>query len=372
MRRLALAGVLGLAACSGSSTGPKMAELPDLPTGIAVRTVWQVDVGLSGDAVFLPALSADAVYAAAQDGSVMRFEAATGREIWRANTGQEISGGVGTDGTLVAVGTLEGEVLALDAASGEVRWRSRVSSEILAPPVLTGDLVVVRSADSRVFALDARDGKRRWLYQRTGPALAVRSPTGMVADRGHIFTGFAGGKLVAIALANGALRWEATVSLPKGATELERVTDVVGLPIVAEREVCAVAYQGRAGCFDIANGNPLWSREISSIAGIGMDARYLFVSDDRGAVLALDRSNGTSLWKQDKLFLRRLTSPLALGQEVAIGDVEGYIHFLSRDSGAFVGRVATDGTPLRAPMVRMGDAFLVQTSGGTLYALSTR
>ncbi len=372
MRRLVLAGTLLLAGCSGSASGPKMAELSELPANIPVRTLWQAGIGASGDAVFLPALAADAVYAAAQDGTVARFNAASGKEVWRSTTGQELSGGVGSDGALVAVGTPEGEVIALDAASGEVRWRSRVSSEILTPPVLTGDLVIVRSADSRVFALDARDGKRRWLYQRTSPALSVRSPTGMVADRGYVFTGFAGGKLVSIALANGGLRWEATVSLPRGATELERVTDVVGLPVIADREVCAVAYQGRVACFDADSGNPAWSREISSTAGLGIDARYLFVSDDKGAVRALDRAGGTSIWKQDKLFLRRLTAPLALGGEVAVGDIEGYVHFLSRDTGAFVGRVVTDGSPIRAPLLRFGDAFLVQTSDGNLYALSTR
>jgi len=232
--------------------------------------------------------------------------------------------------------------------------------------------VIVRSADGRLFALDARDGKRRWLYQRSSPPLSVRSPVGMVADRGYLLTGFAGGKLVSIALANGSVRWETTVALPRGATELERVTDVVGLPIVAEREVCAAAYQGRTGCFELANGNALWSRELSSTAGLAIDARYVFVSDDKGAVHALDRAGGATIWKQDRLFLRRLSAPLALGREVAVGDVEGYVHFLSRESGAFVGRAATDGSPIRSLLVRLESGFLVQTQSGNLYALATQ
>jgi len=371
MRGWALAGALFLAGCSGSA-GPQMAELQELPRNIPVRTLWQASVGGAGDAVFSPALAAGGVYAAARDGTIVRFDAVTGKETWRVNVDQELSGGVGSDGTLVAVGTPEGEVITLDAGSGESRWRSRVSSEILSAPVLTGDLVVVRSADSRVFALDAKDGKRRWLYQRTTPALSVRAPLGMTADRGSLYAGFPGGKLVAIALANGGVRWEATVSLPHGTTELERVTDVVGSPLVAEREVCAAAYQGRIGCFDAASGNPTWSREISSTTGLAIDARYVFASDEKGAVLALDRAGGTSIWKQDKLFLRRLTAPLALGREIAVGDVEGYVHFLSRDTGVFVGRVATDGSAIRSPLVPLGGGFLVQTLDGDLYALSTQ
>jgi outer membrane protein assembly factor BamB len=371
MRRWVLAGTALLAGCSGSA-GPKMAELSELPASIPVRILWQASIGEAGDAVFSPALAVGAVYAAARDGAVARFDAVTGMEIWRVNAGQELSGGVGSDGALVAVGTPEGEVIALDAGSGQARWRSRVSSEILSAPVLTGDLVIVRSGDSRVFAFDAKDGKRRWLYQRTSPALSVRSLSGMVADRGNLYAGFAGGKLVAIALANGGVRWEATVSLPRGTTELERVTDVVGSPIVAEREVCAVAYQGRLGCFDATSGNPTWSREISSATGLAIDARYVFASDVKGAVLALDRAGGTSIWKQDKLFLRRLTAPLALGREVAVGDVEGYVHFLSRETGAFVGRTATDGSAILSPLVQLGNGFLVQTHAGNLYALSAQ
>ena len=371
MPRWVLAGALFLAGCSGSP-GPKMAELSELPASIPVRILWQASVGDAGDAVFSPALAAGGVYAASQDGTIARFDSVTGKESWRVNAGEELSGGVGSDGALLAVGTPEGEVIALDARSGEARWRSRVSSEVLSAPVLTGDLVIVRSGDSRVFALDAKDGKRRWLYQRTSPALSVRSPSGMVADRGNLFTGFPGGKLVALALANGGVRWEATVSLPHGATELERVTDVVGSPVVAEREVCAAAYQGRLGCFDATSGNLTWSREISSTTGLAVDARYVFASDEKGDVLALDRAGGTSIWKQDRLFLRRLTAPLALGREIAVGDVEGYVHFLSRDTGAFVGRFTTDGSAIRSPLVRLGDGFLVQTRDGNLYALSTQ
>jgi outer membrane protein assembly factor BamB len=371
MRRLFLAGVMLLAGCSGS-TGPTMAELPELPKSIPVRTLWQASVGAAGDAILFPALAVDGVYAAAEDGTVARFEASTGRESWRINAGRTLSGGVGSDGTLVAVGTFDGEVIALDARSGEVRWRARASSEVLSAPLVTGDLVIVRSADGRLFALDAKDGRRRWLYQRSSPPLSVRSPVGMVADRGQLLTGFAGGKLVSIALANGAVRWEATVALPRGATELERVTDVVGLPVVAEREACAVAYQGRIGCFDLASGNAVWSRELSSTAGLAIDARYVFVTDDKGAVHALDRAGGATIWKQDRLFLRRLTAPLALGDVIVVGDVEGYLHFLSRESGAFVGRASTDGNPIRTPLLRLEQGFLVQNQAGNLYAVTLR
>jgi len=229
---------------------------------------------------------------------------------------------------------------------------------------------VVRSADNRVFAFGEDDGKRRWVYQRAPSALIVRSPAGVTLLGDMAFVGFSGGKLTAIALGNGGVRWEATVALPKGATELERVTDVVGDPAIQGQEVCAAAYQGRVACYEMANGKPLWARDVSSLTGVSLDARYAFVSDDRGAVHALDRSNGRSVWKQDKLANRQLSVPLAAGSAIAVGDLEGYVHFLARDSGAFVARFATGGGAIRNAPVALPSGLLVQTQNGGLFALA--
>ena len=230
----------------------------------------------------------------------------------------------------------------------------------------------MRSADSRVFAFGADDGKRRWVFQRAPSSLIVRTPAGVAVRQGSAYAGFAGGKLVALSLANGGVRWEATVALPKGATELERVTDIVGDPAVLGREVCAAAFQGRVACYDAQSGNQQWAREASTLTGVSFDARYAYLSDDRGAVHAFDRTNGRSVWKQDRLAHRQLTQPLPLGGEVALGDFQGHVHFLARESGAFVARVGTDGSAIRAAPLKLPEGFVVQTQGGGLYALNLR
>jgi len=355
---------------SSAPTGPKPAELPALSGAQGVKTLWSSSIGAAEAFVFTPALSGDSVYVASRSGSVARLDANSGQSRWRVSVGKRISGGVGSDGTLAVVATDEGEVFALDAQTGAVRWRARVSSEVLAAPKLAEELVLVRSADSRIFAFGATDGKRRWVYQRAAASLIVRSPVGLSVAQGSAYAGFSGGKLAAIALVNGNLRWEATVALPKGATELERVTDIVGEPAVLGREVCSGAYQGRVACYDVTNGNQLWTREMSTLTGVSFDARYAFVSDDKGAVHALDRNNGRSIWKQDRLAHRQLSLPLPLGTEIAAGDLQGFVHFMARESGAFLARAATDGSPIRAAPVKLPGGFLVQTQAGGLYALS--
>ena len=356
--------------CSSTPSGPKPAPLPELSAPKAVRVLWRAEAGAAEDFVFSPALVEDAVYAAARDGTVSRFDAASGRQRWQVSAGTRLSAGVGADATSVAVATEEGEVIVLEAASGKLRWRARVSSEVLASPAIGAGLVLVRSIDNRIFAFGADDGKRRWVYQRAASSLIVRTPAGAVIAGDSVYAGFRGGKLAAIALSNGGLRWEATVALPKGSTELERVTDVVGDPVVQGREVCAAAYQGRVACYEMANGRQIWARELSSLTGVSVDARYAFAADERGAVHALDRSSGRSVWKQDRLAYRELSLPLPTGNAVAVGDFEGYVHFLERDTGAFFARHETGGGPVRAAPLSLPNGVLVQTASGALHALA--
>lgn len=376
---LASLAVLALGACSTveklnpfSSSTPKAkpAELTSFQTTAEVRAGWQASIGSAGEFTFSPAVVGDSVYAAARDGSLARFDG--GRPVWRIAVGQTLSGGVGSDGRLVVVGTPKGEVLAFDAANGRESWKARVSSEVLAAPVVAEGLAIVRSGDSRIFGFDETDGKRRWVYQRSTPALSLRSAVGVVAAGRVTLAGFPGGKLLAIANNNGAAVWEVTVALPKGATELERVADVTSLPVVSGNVVCAAAFQGRVACFDGASGNTLWSRDMSSSVGLDIDNRYVYVTDDKGAVHALDRNSGASVWKQDKLAQRSVSRPLALGSHVLVADYQGVVHLLRREDGSFAARGNTDGSAVRADPVRLGSGALVQTANGGLHALETR
>lgn len=354
-----------------ASAGPKMTPLVPLTSTADVRTVWSASAGKAGDYTFIPAVVGKAAYVASRNGSISRLE--DGKAVWKIDAGQLLSAGVGANGRLLVVGTSKGEVLAFSTEDGKPLWQAKVSSEVLATPVVGDDGVAVKSGDNRVHLLDAGDGGRKWVYQRSTPALSVRSTGSPIfADR-YIFVGYPGGKLVALAIQNGAPVWEGAVALPKGATELDRVADIVASPVVDGRLICAVAFQGRVACFDMGQGGAMiWSRDLSSVSGLAMDSRYLFAADDKGIVYALDRQSGSSLWKQDKLMNRRLSTPVVQRGLVAVGDAEGIVHFLSREDGSFAARQKTDGTPVRAPLQMLGNAVLVQTAGGSVSAIEAQ
>lgn len=370
------AGLLALTAGCGSlnpfaTKDPKTqpAPLVELKSSIAVRTAWKYSVGKAGVAVFSPALAGDSLFVAGADGAIARLDAATGKEQWRVKAGSDLTAGVGSDGNVVAVGGAKGAILAFDG-SGKPLWKAQASSEVLSAPVVGGGVVVVRSVDNRITAFEAKTGARRWTVQRTTPALTLRNAPGMVVDGANVYVAQPGGKLLALTLAAGVPRFEVVVGEPRGATELERVTDIAGMPVVFEKDVCVVSYQGRVGCFDSTTGVARWTKDTSSDTGVAVDQRFVFVADDKGAVSAYSREGGQSAWKNDKLALRRLSTPLSYGRAVALGDYQGYIHFLSREDGALIGRVSTDGSPIQSVPVIAGTNLIFQTQSGTVTALA--
>jgi len=376
-----LAGVSMLALMAGCSTlnsinpfaskskGNVPASLVELKASMAVRTAWKIDIGKAQDAVLSPALAGTSVLVAGGDGSIARIDVVSGQQIWRIKAGKALSAGVGTDGSLLAVGAVKGVVMTFDM-DGKPLWTAQVSSEVLSAPVVGQGVVVVRSVDNRIVGFDARTGDKKWTVQRPLPPLTLRSAPGMTIVGKDVIVAQPGGKLLALILATGAPRWEIAVGESRGATELERVTDIGGAPVVIDNDVCAVSYQGRAGCFDLQTGTARWTKEVSSDVGVAADQLFVFAADEKGAVTAFNRESGASAWKNDKLGYRRLSTPVSYGRFVAVGDYQGFIHFLSREDGAFLARAATDGSAVMATPLVAGSNLIFQTQSGTVTAIA--
>lgn len=361
---------LALAACGSEKPGIKPAHLVDFKPAAKVEVRWSVDVGDAGQSVLFPAVTREAVFAASAKGRLYRLDRNTGRQAWRIDSGFAISGGVGAGEGLVLVGGEKGELAAYDEDTGKLQWQVKVSSDVLSAPKIADGVVVVRTGNQRITGLNAKDGSRLWLYERATPTLIVRSHAGVVIRNGLVYAGFAAGKLAAIKLNNGVVAWESSVSQPRGNTELERISDITSLPVVDETQVCAVAFQGRLACFDAAQGGALWTRDVSSDKGLALSGNTLYLTDTDSNVLALDKSSGASLWKNEQLSLRKATAVYPLDNYLVLGDYEGYLHVLKSEDGSFVARHKTDGSAIQIPPVTLGDGALIQTSDGELYSIA--
>ena len=345
------------------------ATLQEFKSSISIKSVWTASVGASGSFVFSPVQIENAVVAAAADGNLVKIDLAKGNVVWRINAGTSLTGGVGADAATIAVAGAKGILMAFDL-SGKLRWKMQASSEILNAPAVGFGVVIVRSIDNRIAAYDAMTGVRKWAVDRSLPALTLRLVSGIALTNQMAIVALPGGKLIALSLNTGGLRWESSAADPKGATELERIADVAGMPVVADEMVCTAAYQGRVSCFDLANGTTRWSKNLSSEVGVNIDERFVFAVDNVGAVSAFARETGSSVWKNDKLANRHLSAAASFGRAVVVGDGFGYLHFLSREDGSFIGRVSTGGSQILAAPFVAGSNLIVQTKSGTVAAFA--
>jgi outer membrane protein assembly factor BamB len=383
---LLLSSLLLLASCSTISDlktdiservfGREAAEPPEplaeIKQTASVKVLWQAKLGSTEIYDFTPAVDAGYAYVASAEGELSKLDVINGSQAWRVNVGEKLTGGVGVGGSLVIVGTQKGSIYAYDI-SGKLQWKSRLSSEVLSAPKYFDGLVIVRTGDSRIYGINANDGSRKWVYDRTGPALTLRSSAGVVVDGGAVYAGFAGGKLVSVRADNGKIMWEASVAQPKGVTEIERIADITSLPFVDGPLVYAVAYQGRIAAVDRTSGRVVWNRDISSLSGLTAEDARIYVSHAIGSVYALDYTTGKTFWRQAGLKNRQLTGPLAMGSLIAVGDVEGYVHFLSREDGPFSARVKTGDSQILPQMALINsNTLLAQSRDGGIYALQIK
>ena len=347
------------------------AELVKFDAEVKVKRQWSAKVGAGAREYFKslrPAASAEAIFAAGYEGKVTALDVQTGKRIWSTELDVPLSGGVGYGADLVMVGTTDAEVYALNANDGSIAWTAVVSSEILSSPQSNGEVVVVQTIDNKLFALDADDGEQVWQHRGDSPILTVRGIGEAIVTDNMVISGFDSGKLIAFNAENGALIWEDRMALPKGRTELERMVDIDGAPLLVGDVIYAVTYQGRLGAVSRGTGRNLWFQDSSSHTSPAHSDGQVFISEAEDTVRAFNAGSGQPLWSNDQLFLRRLTGPAKLAGTIAVADAEGYLHLLDPQDGHFVGRVKVDGSGVSAPLLSVGNSLIVQANNGSVSA----
>lgn len=373
MKRL-VAGclALALAACSSSGDKPEPAELVSFKEEVELDKVWSRDIGSVSDArwhTLVPALAGERIYAADLDGDITALNRQTGKKIWAVDVDEAIASAVGANDKLLAVGTFKGEVLALSADDGSELWRTQLSSETMAAPQISGETVVVQTIDGKLYGLDVDGGAQRWVYEVDLPVLTLRGVGQPVLYGDTVYAGFANGRLAALDINTGIPRWEQRVAIPKGRTELERMIDIDGGPLVTMDIVYAASYQGNIVAFTRASGRPEWNREMSTYRQLVRSQGMLFAVTESDVVQAFDAYTGVLKWENRDLSLRGLTGPQMLSGHVAVADRKGYLHLLSPEDGRFLSRRRIDSSGVRIEMVSDGETLYALAESGDLVAL---
>jgi outer membrane protein assembly factor BamB len=377
---LLLAAVLsGCSFMSGYLGGEDNTEPPaplvKLEASAELKRLWSANVGVGYDGQFVhlvPTVIDDYVLAADRKGRVAAYDAVSGKRRWETRVDAPLSAGPGSGEDLVLLGTSDARILALGLQDGEPVWEARVSSEVLSVPRIDRGVVVVQSVDGNVTGLDASDGRQLWVYDRDVPVLTLRGTSTPAVGYGAVIAGFASGKVAALTIDQGFVAWETSVAVPQGRSEIERMVDIDGDPVIMGSAVYVTSYQGRVVVIDAQSGNLGWTRDMSSYAGLGVDFAQVYITDQNSNVWALTRDSGATVWKQDGLLNRAVTTPAPFNNYIVVGDYEGYVHLLSRYDGSIAGRVRVDSAGIRARPLVVDDTLYVYGNSGKLaaYALA--
>ncbi|MCD9087363.1 outer membrane protein assembly factor BamB [Stenotrophomonas sp. SY1] len=354
------------------------AELVKFEPTLTVNKIWSANVGKGEGRIGLrqaPVVSDGRVYAAAVEGGVHALDLQTGKEVWEYTPAKEkkkpklrLSGGPGVGDGLVVIGTLDGQVIALDASSGAEKWKAKVPGEVIAAPAVAQGLVFVRSNDGRTTALDAATGEQRWFNSQELPSLTVRGNAPVVAGPGVLFIGNDDGTLSALAMQDGRPLWEQSVGTPEGRTELERMADIDGAPVLEGNTLYVTSFKNETMAIEGPTGRPLWSRDHGGGGGVAVSSGNVVVTDGKGTVYGLDKSSGSAMWSQQALARRSLTGAAVQGDYAVVGDYKGYLHWLRLSDGELAAREKSGGDAVLATPVVADGIALVQNVDGKLTA----
>ena len=315
------------------------------------------------------------VYASAVTGGVFALDLKSGQVIWHVEptavdkkSSLRLSGGPGVGGGRVVVGSLDGQVIALDQATGSIQWQTSVSSEIIAAPAVDQSTVYVHTTDGRLTALDAASGSLRWSSDDDPPSLSVRGASTPLIGPGVVFVGHDDGTVSALSAEDGHTLWDQVVGSPEGRTEIERMADVDGQPVLEGDTLYATSFKKTTIALDAPNARLIWTSPHGGEGELGVSSGDVVVSDPDSIVWGLDKTTGAALWSQKALMRRALSPPAIHGDYAVVADYKGYIHWLSLRDGAIAARLRFGHAPIRAQAV-VSDAILVlQTTHGRVAA----
>jgi len=374
---LATLALLLLSGCgmipSGDEDPRPPTKLAKLTPEITVTTLWSRSVGAGTDRRrlnLIPALRDGRLYVADAEGRIVALDADTGQILWERETGLPFSGGPEVNAKYILLGSSDGDLVACSVRDGAELWNTHLGSEILSVPRIAGPSVIVHTLDDSVHALDLDSGERLWKYNYPIPTLTLRGSSMPAITADSVIVGISGGKLVNLELQDGLPRWETTVTLPRGRSELARIADIDADPIIVAGIVYVATYNGDLAAVDAATGSVLWRRRLSVHAGLAAGPDVLYVTDSDDLVRAVTAADGADIWRQAALKYRRLTAPAVLGDLVAVGDGEGYVHWLDRRDGRLVARIEVADGPITGRPPAAGGKLYVYGDDGPLAALA--
>ena len=283
------------------------------------------------------------IFAIDPDGQVSAYKGK--QRLWKSKiTKQELTAGVEAAEGIVVVGNRKGQLFALDQATGSQKWSAKLSGAILSPSLIQSGRVITIANDGTVFAHDAVTGQQVWAYKLPNVQFSLRGqPAPVRLDDRTILVASANAYVYALDVISGVPRFQRRVAISEGRSDIQRLIDIVGDPVVAGQYLVTTSFQGQVTVTDLATQRVVWSEDASSTNRPEVSGDKVFVSTVDGKLNAYSLSTGQLAWQNEELLNRQLSNPVMLGQSLVVGDMDGVIHLLDPASGKLVGRAKTSG-----------------------------
>ncbi len=304
------------------------------------------------------------IVTASRGGELTGFNSA-GQRLWSIDVGDQITGGVALDplSLTAVISTRNGLVMAFDSETGAKRWQKQLSGSVLTPALISNNRVILSANDGFLHGLSLQTGQSIWQFATQVPAISVRgtaAPT--LLDERTALLATADGRLHAITADNGLPQWSRRVGVGMGSSEVERMSDVDGTPVIDNDQLYAISYSGQLLGIDLATRQVMFVNELASLKSLAVNNVQIIATSLDGKVVAYDRNSGEMLWESEELAYRELTNPVMIGNYIAVGDLDGVVHLFDPATGSIVSRVQTKGA-LNHLQVQ-GSRLMTQSASG--------
>lgn len=219
----------------------------------------------------------------------------------------------------------------------EVHWKIRLPKRVELLPIVIGNQIIIKYKNSDIEAFDSISSLSLWSYQKQNPPLSINLQSPIAFKNNIMYTGYPGGKIIAIDTDSGIFLAELTVSRASGVTDIDKANDISGDIAVTDSLIFAVSFNGELTAFDMSSGKKVWGRKVSSYSGVKTDNVNLILAHENDSIYNFDRDSGKTLWKADYMKYRKSSKPIIFNDFVLTTDYLGILHVISLDEGELQG-----------------------------------
>ena len=271
-----------------------------------------------------------------------------------------LGGGLAVSHGVLAVTTGLGDIAALDARSGTLLWTRDVHLPLRSAPRMDGEVVFATTIDNQVFAFDLKTGRILWKHSGIRESAGVLGSAVPAVSSGVVVVPYSSGELYALKADTGRELWSDMLLLPSRTTSTLSLADIDGNPVVADGVVYAVGHSGMFAAIDLATGQHVWDRVISSTQTPWVAGDFLYVLTSDGQLACVMRQNGLVKWAVDVPESDgEWSGPVLASEKLLLASAAGDLLALSPYDGSVLGMYAIPEGVTMAPVLAGGVAYFV-------------